>query len=110
MIICNEGDGYPKMDDGSRLPWIIAVLLLLCAAFFAVAETAYASCPKSRVKAAAERGDARAKTALLILDDFDKAISTLLICTNIVHIATASIVTVAQWHRCWPAPCCARCQ
>ena len=81
------------MDDGSRLPWIIAVLLLFCAAFFA--ETAYASCPKSRVKAAAERGDARAKTALLILDDFDKAISTLLICTNIVHIATASIVTVA---------------
>ena len=83
------------MDDGSRLPWIIAVLLLFCAAFFAVAETAYASCPKSRVKAAAERGDTRAKTALLILDDFDKAISTLLICTNIVHIATASIVTVA---------------
>ena len=83
------------MDDGTRLPWIIAVLLLFCAAFFAVAETAYASCPKSRVKAAAERGDARAKTALLILDDFDKAISTLLICTNIVHIATASIVTVA---------------
>ena len=83
------------MDDGSRLPWIIAVLLLFCAAFFAVAETAYASCSKSRVKAAAERGDARAKTALLILDDFDKAISTLLICTNIVHIATASIVTVA---------------
>ena len=83
------------MDDGSRLPWIIAVLLLFCAAFFAVAETAYASCPKSRVKAAAERGDARAKTALLILEDFDKAISTLLICTNIVHIATASIVTVA---------------
>ena len=70
-------------------------MLLFCAAFFAVAETAYASCPKSRVKAAAERGDARAKTALLILDDFDKAISTLLICTNIVHIATASIVTVA---------------
>ena len=83
------------MDDGSRLPWIIAVLLLFCAAFFAVAETAYASCPRSRVKAAAERGDARAKTALLILDDFDKAISTLLICTNIVYIATASIVTVA---------------
>ncbi len=83
------------MDDGSRLPWIIAVLLLFCAAFFAVSETAFASCPKSRIKAAAERGDGRAKTALFILDDFDKAISTLLICTNIVHIATASIVTVA---------------
>ncbi len=83
------------MDDGSRLPWIIAVLLLFCAAFFAVTETAFASCSKSRIRAAADRGDGRAKTALLILDDFDKAISTLLICTNIVHIATASIVTVA---------------
>lgn len=83
------------MDDGSRLPWIIAVLLLFCAAFFAVTETAFASCPKSRIKTAAERGDARAKTALIVLDDFDRAISTLLICTNIVHIATASIVTVA---------------
>lgn len=83
------------MDDGSRLPWIIAVLLLFCAAFFAVSETAFASCSKSRIRAAAERGDGRAKTALFILDDFDKAISTLLICTNIVHIATAAIVTVA---------------
>lgn len=83
------------MDDGSRLPWIIAVLLLFCAAFFAVSETAFASCSKSRIRAAADRGDGRAKTALFILDDFDKAISTLLICTNIVHIATASIVTVA---------------
>lgn len=83
------------MDDGSRLPWILAVLLLFCAAFFAVTETAFASCSRTRIKTAADRGDARAKTALLILDDFDKAISTLLICTNIVHIATASIVTVA---------------
>ena len=60
-----------------------------------MSETAFASCSKSRIRAAAERGDGRAKTALLILDDFDKAISTLLICTNIVHIATAAIVTVA---------------
>jgi CBS domain containing-hemolysin-like protein len=87
------------MDDGSRLPWIIAILLLFCAAVFAVMETAFAACPKSRIKAAADRGDTKAKTALFILDDFDKAISTLLICTNIVHIATASIVTVAVTRR-----------
>lgn len=87
------------MDDGSRLPWIIAVLLLFCAAFFAVTETAFASCSRTRIKTAADRGDARAKTALFILDDFDKAISTLLICTNIVHIAAASIVTVAVTKR-----------
>ena len=83
------------MDDGSRLPWIIAALLLVCAAFFAVMETSMASASRSRIKASAERGDFRAKKTLYVLDNFDLAISTLLICTNIVHIAAASIVTLA---------------
>ena len=83
------------MDDGSRLPWIIAALLLVCAAFFAVTETAVASSSRVRIRAAADRGDARAKRMLYVLDNFDLAISTLLICTNIVQIATASIVTLA---------------
>lgn len=83
------------MDDGSRLPWIIAALLLVCAAFFAVTETSMASASRSRIKASAERGDFRAKKTLYVLDNFDLAISTLLICTNIVHIAAASIVTLA---------------
>lgn len=83
------------MDDGSRLPWIIAVILLFCAAYFAVAETAFASASRIKIKTAADRGDGRAKRALYVMDNFDRAISTLLICTNIVHISTASIVTVA---------------
>ena len=95
------------MDDGSRLPeiaaqaspeltpWIIAVALLFCAMFFAVTETAFASASRNKIKVAAERGEAGAKCAMYVLDNFDMAISTLLICTNIVHIATASLVTVA---------------
>ena len=95
------------MDDGSRLPeiaaqaspeltpWIIAVALLFCAMFFAVTETAFASASRNKIKVAAERGEAGAKRAMYVLDNFDMAISTLLICTNIVHIATASLVTVA---------------
>ena len=54
-----------------------------------------ASASRSRIKASAERGDFRAKKTLYVLDNFDLAISTLLICTNIVHIAAASIVTLA---------------
>ncbi len=87
------------MDDGSRLPWLIAVLLLLCAAFFAVSETAFASASRSRIKTAADRGNTQGKRALYVIDNFDLAISTLLICTNIVHIAAASIVTVAVTKR-----------
>ena len=83
------------MDPYSRLPWIIVIILLFCAAYFAVTETAFSSVNKNKIKLASERGDVRADKALAILDDFDKAISTLLICTNIVHITAATVVTVA---------------
>ena len=83
------------MDEGSKLPFIIAVvILLLLAMYCAVCETAFSACSRSRVKNLAERGDQRAKRAMYVLDNFDKAISTILICTNIVHISTASVVTV----------------
>ena len=87
------------MDDGSRLPWLIAIVLLFCAMYFAVTETAMASVSRVRIKTAAERGDARAKNALYLLDHFDRAITTILIGTNIVHIAVAAIVTVAVTRR-----------
>ena len=87
------------MDDGSRLPWIIAIALLFFAAYFAVAETAFASVSRNKIKTAADRGDPRGRTALWVLDRFDRAISTLLIGTNIVHIAAASLVTVAVTRR-----------
>ena len=86
------------MDDGSRLsmtPWIIAIVLLLLAAYFALSETAIASVSRSRIKAKADKGDPRAEKAQYVLDHFDRAVSTLLICTNLVHIAAAAIVTVA---------------
>lgn len=87
------------MDDGSRLPWLIAIALLFCAAFFAVAETAFASSSRAKLKTAADRGESGAESALYVLDNFDRAITTLLICTNIVHISAASIVTVAVTKR-----------
>ncbi len=86
------------MDGDSRLsmtPWLIAVVLLLLAAYFAVTETAIASVSRSRIKAKADRGDPRADKAQFVLDHFDLAVTTLLICTNIVHLAAAAIVTVA---------------
>ena len=66
------------MDDGSRLPWIIAVLLLFAAAFFAVTETAFAASSRTRIRIADDHGNPRAKEALYVLDNFDRAISTLL--------------------------------
>ena len=87
------------MDDGSRLPWICAALLLLCAAYFAVAETAFASASRTHLRMAEDRGDRRAKKALYVLDHFDQAISAILIGTNITHVVTAALVTLAVTRR-----------
>ncbi len=87
------------MDDGSRLPWLFAIALILCAAYFGVAETAFASASRNKIKTAADRGDPRAQNALWVLDHFDRAVTTILIGTNVVHIAAASIVTVAVTRR-----------
>ena len=80
------------MDDMSS--WLLIAVLLLCAAYFAAAETAYASVSRIRIKAIAEKGDRRAVKALEILDQFEKAITTILIGNNIVHLATASVATL----------------
>ena len=83
------------MDDGSIISAIIVIFLLLFfAAYFAVCETAFASVSRIKLKTALDRGDRRAKKALYITDNFDKAITTILIGTNITHLAAASYVTV----------------
>ncbi len=88
------------MDDGnSILPAIIIVFLLTCAAYFAVCETAFASVSRIKLKTAQEHGDKRADRAVFVAENFDKAITTILICTNIVHLAAASYVTVLVTRR-----------
>ena len=82
------------MDDGSKPPLLWVIFLLLGAAYCAITETALSSASRNKIKVASDHGNPRAKIVLSIMDNFDKAITTLLICTNIFHIANASIVTV----------------
>ena len=82
------------MDDGSILSVLIILALLLCADYFAVCETSFASVSRIRLKTAMERGDRQANKAMYVCEHFDKAITTILIGTNIVHLGCASYVTV----------------
>ena len=87
------------MDDGSILSVLIILALLLCADYFAVCETSFASVSRIRLKTAMERGDRRANKAMYVCEHFDKAITTILIGTNIVHLSCASYVTVLVTRR-----------
>ena len=86
-----DPDSIPRI---SYLSYLFVILLIYLASYFAVTETALASVSKNKIKIAADRGDSRASKALYALDNFDRAITTILICTNIVHISAASIVTL----------------
>ena len=87
------------MDDGSILSVLIILALLLCADYFAVCETSFASVSRIRLKTAMERGDRQANKAMYVCEHFDKAITTILIGTNIVHLSCASYVTVLVTRR-----------
>lgn len=86
------------MDDGSWLSILFLLVLVGMAMYFAFAETAFASVSRNRIRVRQEKGDSRAKKAMWVLDNFDRAITTILIGTNIAHLAAAAVVTVFVTH------------
>lgn len=69
-------------------------LFLLLSFFFSATEMAFASVSRVRMRARADDGDGGAARVLAILENYDRAITTLLIGNNIVNIALATLATV----------------
>lgn len=82
------------MDGGSWTQFILLMLLLMGASYCASSEISFASINKIRLKNYADNGDKRAINALYITDNFNKALTTLLIGNNITHIGFASLATL----------------
>lgn len=72
---------------------LVIVLLLLGGAYFAMCETAFASVSEIRLITYSD-DDPRAKIALKIKNNFDQALTTILIGNNIMHIACSSVATL----------------
>lgn len=82
------------MDSTDWVMYAVLALLIALSAFFSASETAFATANTIRLKNYAEDGNPKAKKALKITDNFDNALSTILIGNNIVNIASASIGTM----------------
>ena len=82
------------MDSDSWIRVILLAFLTIGAAYCAASEIAYAAMNKIRIKSFAENGDKRAIKAMHISDNFDRALTTLLIGNNITHIAFGSLATL----------------
>ena len=81
------------MDDAVPRS-LFLIFLILAGGFFSGTETALSFCNHIRMQVLADDGDKRAKRVVWIYERFDRAVVTLLIAINIIHIAAASIATV----------------
>lgn len=70
------------------------IICIILSAYFSASEIAFASANKLRLRTKAEAGDKRADKAYRIVEDFDEALSAILIGNNLVNIAASSITTV----------------
>ncbi|MBD8067748.1 hemolysin family protein [Bacillus sp. PS06] len=69
----------------------LLVFLIFLSAFFSATETAFSSVNRIRLKNYSDENRRGSKKALYITENFDKALSTILVGNNIVNIAAASI-------------------
>ena len=82
------------MNDDIIPRCILIAALVLLGGFFAGSETAFSNCNRVRMRSRAEDGNGAAKRVEKILDHFDKALVTLLIGNNVIHVIATSSATV----------------
>lgn len=72
----------------------IVVICIALSAFFSSIETAFSTISTVRLKHSAERGNKKAQKALKVVENYDKALTSILIGNNIVNIGCSSVATV----------------
>ena len=70
------------------------ILCILLSAFFSSIETAFSFVNEIRIHSYADDGNKKAKNVLYIIKNFDKALTAILICNNVVNLGCSSLATV----------------
>ena len=94
-------DPDPAPDSTMPEIWpliLVFGLLVLVRAYFSSAESAFSAMNRIRIKAEADDGKRRAKAALYISNNFDRAITTLLIGNNLAGVAGSAVAPVVFTH------------
>lgn len=71
----------------------IIIICIILSAFFSSIETAFSFVNTIRVQSYADDGNKKAKNVLYVTNHFDKALTTILICNNIVNLSCSSLAT-----------------
>ena len=105
-----DGDPLDTVPFWAQL--LALALLILCSAFFAMAETALMAANRHRLRHLAKRGSRGAATTLGLLDRTDKLLSLVLIANTLINAmataASSGISRITAGISCRPANCAAR--
>ena len=74
--------------------YISIVVLILLSCFFAASETALSTINKIRLKKNAQEGDRKAKAVLALIENYDNALTTILVSTNLIAVAVSTMGTL----------------
>ena len=86
------------MDDGPAGSIILFAILILLSGYFSGTEISLASVNRIHMMSKASKGQKSAERVLKILDNFDEALSVLLIGNNVVNIGCATLATALTVH------------
>ncbi len=86
------------MDDGPAGSIVLFLILILLSGYFSGTEISLASVNRIHMMSKASKGQKSAERVLKILDNFDEALSVLLIGNNIVNIGCATLATALTVH------------
>ena len=81
-----SGDSIPLL--------IIFIVCVIGGAYFAATESSFSAVNKIKIKSMADDGNRKAKGVMGVVNNFEKALTTLLIGNNVTKIAGASVFTI----------------
>ena len=87
-------DDVSLMDSTSITIILVLIVLIFLSGWFSSTETAFSSVNKVRLKSKADDGNVRAQKAYVLLEQYDKLLSCLLVGNNIVNLTAATLGTV----------------
>lgn len=88
IAVKKKGSGLQMPDP---ISWLIIGICLLGHFFFSACETSLACCNKYKISAEAEEGNKRAKLVSKVLDNYDRALTAVLVGNNIVAVVISTI-------------------
>ncbi|HKM32153.1 MAG TPA: DUF21 domain-containing protein, partial [Oscillospiraceae bacterium] len=94
-IICYYNNiNTTLITGGIKIDIAAVVALIILSAFFSAAETAFSGVNRLRLQSYLDAGDKRARRAIKLIKSYDRTVTSIIVCDNLINITAATLGTV----------------